>query len=209
MYSFLIADDHQITRFGLIATIKSIFNECDIEEAENGEEIFEKLKTKNFDILITDLGMPETDPYRLIDTALLIQPKLRILILSMNKEELYASNYIKKGALGYIEKNSTFKELTKAIQTVLGGLIYMSPNLTKSFVTGKMMNVNNPFSTLSQRELEICLMLCQGKGLTEIAAIMHIGVSTVGTHKTRILKKVGAENLIDLIKKAQLHSLLN
>lgn len=206
MLSFLIADDHVITRIGIIATIKNMFAACIIEEAANGKELFDKLKSKKFDVLITDLGMPETDDYRLVDTALLMQPNLHILIFSINKEEIYASNYLKKGALGYIEKNSGLEEITRAIQSVTNGFIYVSPKLTKSYIFGRLKEKDYPFGLLSQREKEICSLLCKGKGLTEIATMLNLGVSTVGTHKARIMRKVEVHNLVELINIAQLHS---
>jgi two-component system invasion response regulator UvrY len=206
MLSFLVADDHEITRIGIIATIKKLYENCQIEEAENGKELFQKLKESPFDVLITDLGMPETDDYRLVDSALLIQPNLKILIFTINKEEIYASNYLKKGALGYIEKNSVHEEIIKAIQAVVNGAIYVSPKLTKSYIFGKMQEEDHPFGILSQREREICILLCKGKGLTEIASMLNLGVSTVGTHKARIMHKIGVDNLVELINIAQLHS---
>ncbi len=206
MLSFLIVDDHEITRIGIIATIKNIYGECSIDEAESGKQLFEKLKSKHFNVLITDLGMPETDDYRLVDTALLIQPNLNILIFTINKEEIYAANYLRKGALGYIEKNSSHEEISKAIQAVVNGVIYVSAKLTKSYIFGKSQDEDHPFGCLSQREREICILLCKGKGLTEIATMLNLGVSTVGTHKARIMHKVGVDNLVELINIAQLHS---
>lgn len=206
MLSFLIADDHEITRIGVAATIKTLYEDCTIDEAENGKQLFEKLKSKNFDVLITDLGMPETDDYRLVDSALFIQSNLHILIFTINKEEIYASNYLKKGALGYIEKKSGQEEIAKAIHAVVNGLIYVSPKLTKSYIFGKYQEDDHPFGMLSQREREICILLCKGKGLTEIASMLNLGVSTVGTHKARIMHKVGVDNLVELINIAQLHS---
>jgi two-component system invasion response regulator UvrY len=206
MLSFLIADDHEITRIGIIATIKNMYENCIIDEAENGKQLFEKLKQKQFDVLVTDLGMPQTDDYQLVETVLLIQPHLHILIFTANKEEIYASNYLKKGALGYIEKNSSHDEIYRAIQSVVNGTFYVSPKLTKSYIFGKIQDKDHPFGVLSQREREICILLCKGKGLTEIATMLKLGVSTVGTHKARIMHKVGVDNLVELINIAQLHS---
>lgn len=207
MTSFLIADDHAITRMGVVSYIKDQFSPCTIEEAEDGDEVFSSLKSQAFDILITDMIMPGTDSYRLIDTALLIQPNLKILVLSMNKEELFAASYLKKGAMGFVEKNSISDEIIKAIKTVLDGDIYMSPNMRKSLVSGHGVPTHNPFSKLSGRELEICQLLCQGKAVTEIASVLSLGISTVGTHKARIFTKLGIDNMIDLVKISQTYPL--
>lgn len=208
MHLFLIADDHHITRLGLIEIIKSSFTDYIIEEAENGRGVLEMLVGKNYDILITDLGMPETDPDQLVEMALAIRPKLKILVLSMGREGYNAPLHLQMGALGYIEKDSSFRELAWAIRTVLSGSIYLGSDLVKNFVTGNVIT-GNPFLALSAREREICTMICQGRRITEIAAIKQISVSTVGTHKSSILKKLGVGNLVDLFNKARFHSFLN
>lgn len=209
MYSFLIADDNWATRLGLITIIKCFFTDCITEEAENDIKVLEMLQIQKFDILITDVNILAINQNQLINDALLKQPELKILIFSVGKEELYASHFMRSGAMGYIEKNCSIEELAKAIQSILSGALYISPKLVKSFFTGKLLKKDNPFLALSQKESEICLMICNGTGLTEIAKIKQLSVSTIGTHKQRILKKVGAENLIDLFKIANFHSYLN
>lgn len=201
MTSFLIADDHAISRMGIISYIKEFFKPYYIEEAENGDEMFEKLKHREFDILISDINMPNTDMYSIVDTSLFIRPKLRILILSMNKEELFASTYLKKGAKGYLEKNAIGDEIVRAIQTVLAGNIYVSPSITNAMVRGDMQLKNsNPLVKLAGRELQICTLLCEGKSVSEIANILNLGMSTVSTNKAKIFAKLGIDNLADLIK---------
>lgn len=201
MTSFLIADDHAISRMGVISYIKEFFKPYYIEEADNGDELFEKLKHREFDILISDINMPHTDMYSIVDTSLFIRPKLRILIVSMNKEELFASTYLKKGAKGYLEKNAAGDEIVKAIQTVLAGNIYVSPSITNAMVMGDMQIKNsNPLVKLAGRELQICILLCEGKSVSDIASILNLGMSTVSTNKAKIFAKLGIDNLADLIK---------
>lgn len=208
MHSFLIADNHYTTRLGLIEIIRSHYTEYTIEESKNGKETFEKLKAQKFDMLITDLGMPETDPNQFVDMALDIQPELKILVLSIGKEGHYAPICLLKGALGYIGKDSGLVELTMAIRTVLNGSVYVGASLVMGFVTGNILK-GNPFLTLSVRETEILMMICHGKGLIEIAATKKLGISTVSTYKIRIMKKVGVQNLADLFKMARFHSFLD
>lgn len=208
MYSFLVADDHHSIRINLIAIIRAAFTECIIEEAENETALFKSLEKQKFDILITDIGRPQTDPYRLVEKSLILQPNIKILVLSINEEELHAPGYIKMGALGFLEKNNNIKELTNAIRSVLGGHIYMSPTLLKCFIAGKPLTRNNPFLALSQKESEICLMICKGQRLSEIAKTKQISLSMVSSNKTRILKKLNVANHIDLLNKARLYSYL-
>src|SRR5690242_11679704 len=102
MPHFLIVDDHSIVRSGLILLIKDFMSHTEIDEAYDGDSAFEKIKQKNYDLVIMDVNMPNTDSFGILNSILSFKPATKIIIFSMNAEELYAKRYLKMGAMGYL-----------------------------------------------------------------------------------------------------------
>ncbi len=113
---FLVADDHAIVRAGLKTLMRDIrpFAQCD--EAVNGDQAIDLVKKNNYDIIILDVNMPDTDSITMVTNILAYKEKSRILIFSMKSEELYAKRFLKLGVLGYLDKESNAEEIKKAIE---------------------------------------------------------------------------------------------
>jgi DNA-binding NarL/FixJ family response regulator len=205
---FLVADDHAIVRAGLKTLMKDIrpFAECD--EAVNGDQVIDCVKNNNYDIIILDVNMPETDSITMVSNILAYKEKSRILIFSMNAEELYAKRFLKLGVLGYLDKESNAEEIKKAIENVLTGLIYISPNLKKHFYQDMLANrTENPFEKLSNREIQIAKYLLLGYSHAEIKKTLNLHSSTVGTHRLRFFQKLKIKNLFELAELVKLYHL--
>lgn len=146
--------------------------------------------------------MPGTDSVSLLKNIFSMQPQLKVLILSMSSEEIYAKKYMQLGVMGFINKEADTTEIRKAITTVLNNRKYMSPVLqeiiTREAVDGT--SGNSLFENLSIRELEVMTHLVEGKNVSEIADILSIHISTVSTHKANILQKLKVSNVIELTR---------
>jgi two-component system, NarL family, invasion response regulator UvrY len=144
--------------------------------------------------------MPATDSVNLLKNIFSIQPQLKVLILSMSSEEIYAKKYLQLGALGFINKDSDAVEIRKAITSVMNNRKYMSPKLqemiTREAIEGPP--GNNSFENLSARELEVMTHLVEGRNVSEIAEILSIHISTASTHKANILQKLKVNNIVEL-----------
>ncbi len=210
MVNFLVCDDHEMIRYGTGLLLKNNFKPCQVDEAASGDETIEKVKSKTYDLVILDMNMPNTDSQQLIQAVRVISPDTQILILTMNKEQVYAKSYLNLGARGYLEKTTTNDEIVYAVQTLLRGHIYMSPTLKNDLVSSKKKtDFDNPFKALSSKELEVMAHLVKGLGITETANIMNLSNSTIATHKSRILVKLNLRSiheLIDLTKTYKLYS---
>jgi two-component system invasion response regulator UvrY len=126
-------------------------------------------------------------------------PLLKVLIFSMSPENIYALRFIKAGARGFITKDAPLEEIKKAIDVVLNDKKYISEELLSMLAEGKGSGSgDSPFNSLSSREFEIVSMLLQGKTISSIAADLHLGISTVGTHKSRIFNKLKVSNLLEM-----------
>jgi len=196
---FLVADDHAIVRAGLKTLMRDIRPFAESNEAVNGDQVIDLVKVNNYDIIILDVNMPDTDSITLVSNILAYKEKSRILIFSMKSEELYAKRFLKLGVLGYLDKESSAEEIRKAIESVLNGLMYVSPNLKKHFYEDMMAKrTDNPFEKLSNREIQIAKYLLLGYSHADIKKTLNLHSSTVGTHRLRFFEKLKIKNLFEL-----------
>src|SRR5262249_2350725 len=125
----------------------------------------------------------------------------KVLIITMSSEDIYARKYLQLGVRGFITKEAPPAELRKAIATVMDDRLYMSPRVQELINRDTLgERSRNPFDSLSSRELEVMAHLVEGKNISEIADILSVHTSTIGTHKARIMKKLGVKNVLELNK---------
>ena len=205
---FLIADDHVIVRAGLKTLIKELSPFAVFDEAANGDQVIDLVKVNNYDLIILDINMPDTDSIALVSNLFAYKQHSRILVFSMNAETLYAKRFLKLGVLGYLDKESPAEEIRKAIGTVLNGASYMSENLKRYFYEDMMAKrTDNPFEKLSNREIQIAKYLLQGYSYAEIKKTLNLHSSTIGTHKLRFFEKLNITNLFELRELAKIYQL--
>jgi len=210
MPEILLVDDHSIVRKGLRLLIQDYIPQTNIDEAFDGTSALENIKQKNYDLVMMDINMPGTDSFVTLETVLAIRPGLKVLIFSMNSEEVFAKRFLKIGAKGYLRKDSNNSEIQKAIEVVLNGKTYISPELSQKLVAGmrSKSQPENPFDKLSSREFEIVQHMAQGNSVSEMAKKLNIHTSTVGTYKSRIFEKLQVQNLVELLSLAKAYDLI-
>ena len=206
MKKFLIADDHHIVRTGLIFLIRTVFLQVEIDECRDGYGTWEKVQENSYDLLILDITMPSTDLFTLLKKIFILRPEQKILILTMSSEEIYAKKYLQLGAKGFINKEASPAEIRNAIVNILNNRRYISHRI-RDTLTLEMLDseAKSLFDTLSQRETEIMNYLIDGKPVSEIAHMLSIHISTVSTHKAKIMQKLGVSNIIELSKLVQMY----
>jgi two-component system invasion response regulator UvrY len=207
MHQILIVDDHAIVRAGLEVMISQHIDAA-TDTAADGKTALKKVKENNYDLLILDINMPDTDCGQLIATVKSLKPELNILIFSMNEETIFATYYLKLGAKGFLSKNAVDDEIIYAIKQILRGKKFVSAELLESIGNDKTVSNPNPFQALSERELTVTHHLLKGKNVLEISEIMNLHTSTVGTYRTRIFEKLGIKSLVDLSELARIHHFL-
>ncbi len=199
MKKFLIIDDHEVVRSGIKTLLSDIYKESDVDEANNGITALENITNNNYDLAMLDIKMPNTDTLALMETIRNNFPDLKVLVFSMSPENLYAQRYLKAGARGFLNKDSSMEEIHKAIEQILSGKKYISDNLVELLASSVGKNPDeNKFNLLSPREFEIATLLLSGQTISQISKDLQLGVSTVGTHKARIFEKLGVTNLLEL-----------
>jgi two-component system, NarL family, invasion response regulator UvrY len=201
MNNILIADDHLVIRTSLKIYVKNIIPHSIIEEAYDGDSALEKIKHNDYDLIILDVNMPDTDPFGLVTNILAVKPKSKILIFSMNPGEMYAKNFLSLGVLGYLNKAAFTDEIGQAIESVMNNKKYVSPALSQMLTEeapGQDSNNRNPFDLLSQQELEVATHLMKGEPVSQISSILHLHILTVDMLKIKIFEKLDCKNIEEM-----------
>lgn len=204
-YQIVLADDHKMFRQG----VKMIIDETDdlevIGEADDGLELLELLKTKSPQMVILDISMPRMRGVEATREIKIIDPGMKILILTMhrNKELLY--HCFSAGAEGYLLKEDTDTELFSAIEAIRKGRSYVSPILSIDLaddLTRIYSGRQHPLERLTLREREVLTLISEGKTRKEIADSLYISVHTVGHHRSNIMRKLQMKKTAELVKYA-------
>jgi DNA-binding NarL/FixJ family response regulator len=204
----LLADDHAIIRDGLKQILADTDDLVVAGEAANGLDVMQKVRERDWDVLVLDISMPGRNGLELIRLAKEERPELPILVLSMHQEEQYAVRALKAGAQGYITKESDSELLVAAIRRVAKGGVHISDKVAELMVRGiRPTDRPQPHNLLSDREYQVFNMLVMGRSLTEIGAELSLSVKTISTHKTHILHKMNLSSAAELIRYAVAHNL--
>ena len=205
-YNILLADDHIMFRQG----IKKILEEIDglkiVGEANDGLELINLLKDLTPDMVILDISMPKIRGIEATREIKVMNPAVKVLILTMHKSKEYLYHSISAGAEGYLLKEDADTELFSAIQSIQDGRVYISPilsaELTDNFVKICRGGTGPHADKLSFREREVTKLIAEGKTNKEIAMLLFISTRTVEKHRSNILNKLNLKNTSQLIKYA-------
>ncbi|MEK6777740.1 MAG: response regulator transcription factor [bacterium] len=209
MIRILIADDHEVVRRGLKQILAETPDMVVTDEAARGEEVLDKVSSKDFDVVLLDISMPGKTGLEVMKQLRSIRPQLPVLVLSIYPEEQYAVRVLKAGASGYLTKESAPEELISAIRKVSSGRKYITPSLAEKLAQQLDYTSERPLhETLSDREYQVMVMIASGKAVKNMAESLSLSVKTVSTYRSRILEKMGMKSNAELIRYAIQNNLL-
>lgn len=202
--SILIADDHTIVRQGLARLLEDQPEFKVVGEAVDGRMAIEKALSLEPDVIVMDIGMPLLNGIEASRRILKSLPKTRILILSMYSHEHYIHELLEAGISGYLLKESSGRDIIKAIQAAMKGETFLSPSISRVLVDKYLsMRKSSPkeerFNQLSNREREIFQLIAEGHSSRAIGQILCVSQSTVKTHRRKIMEKLEVENPAQLV----------
>ena len=206
----LLADDHEIVLEGLSALIEKEAGMEVVGAVRDGREAVRMARERAPDVVLMDVGMPGlsgVEATRQITSEL---PAVKVLCLSMHAERRYVSAVIEAGAAGYLLKDCALEELSRALRQVAAGGSYLSPAVAATVLDDYAAHLGGgapEASPLSSREREVLQLLAEGRPTREIAERLHLSVKTVGSHRDRIMKKLGVHSIAGLTKYAIRHGL--
>jgi two-component system invasion response regulator UvrY len=206
MKHILLVDDHPIVRTALQSIVRKVVKESNVIHAGTLQEAETMIVQHPFDLVILDLSIPGSTGAGMIPILRKLAPDSPILICSGRDEHVNAPHCITMGANGYLPKSASDEETETAIRTVLQNNKYLRPQVQAQILDNFLHSrplLPNPIESLTPREREVMELLIMGKWTKEIAELLNLKFSTVSTHKSRILEKMGADNTVELYKKVE------
>ena len=195
----LIADDHAIVREGLKQILKKLPEVIQIQEATNGIDALKMIESGDYNFVILDISLPGMSGIDILKRLKSQNIITRVLVLSMHPEEQFAVRALKLGAMGYVTKDRAGEELLSAIRKISRGGKYVSSELAEYMAFNLDYKAEIALhEKLSEREFQIMILLAKGKSSREIAGELFISEKTVGTHRLRIMQKMGLKKNSDL-----------
>jgi len=192
-------DDHDLVRLGIKRILQDVQGLKVVGEASTGEEAVLLAKELVPDVVIMDIHMPGIGGLEATRKMVRHNPDIKVLALTVYEDEPYPSRLLQAGAAGYITKGCHHEEMVRAIRTVHSGQRYISPGVAqqiaiKRFTKGE----ESPLDLLSERELQIMLMITQGQKVQDISKKLCLSPKTVNSYRYRIFEKLGIDSDVEL-----------
>lgn len=206
----IIADDHQLFRNGVKALLANQNEKFQvIAEAGSLEKLKEELNKNPADLLLLDISLPDGNGLNMLEELKQDYIDLKIIMLTMHDEAQYVMQSIKKGADGYLLKDSEERELLEAINSVIIGKKYFKDKVSELILENIATDSKKSKDILSQREKEIVQLVAKGLTTKEIADQLFVSIRTVETHRGKIMKKLKVSNSAEMISMALKHKLID
>lgn len=208
MINVIIADDHNLVREGIRALLEKAEDIAVVGEAENGEQALELVQAQQPDVLVMDIAMPGMNGIQVLEKLRELNLPTQVVILSMYADEIFVRQALQNGAKGYLLKGSFKEELLLTIRAANRGATYLSPTVSETALTQPSSSGPSPANQLTPREHELLQLIGKGHTNAEIADLLSLSVKTVERHRTNLMTKLDARNIVELIRVAVRHKLI-
>ncbi len=206
----LIVDDLDLVRTGIRHLLSSVKDINVVGEAEGGKEAIKLVRELSPQVVLLDLRMPDIDGLEVAQKILRLNPKIKVLILTAYSDDVYPVRLLHLGVAGYLTKNASMEELVQAIHNACDGRRYVSPDIAQKLILKGLDNVENkPFGKLSDRELQVALMISQGRKALEISKNLNLSAKTINSYRYRIFDKLQVNGDVELTLLAIRHGLID
>lgn len=212
MIKVIIVDDHALVRMGIKRLLADVSTIKVIDEAESGEELLKIAREKNPDVVLLDVKMPGIGGLEATRRLVRSNDSIKIIALSAFHEEPFPTRILQAGAAGYLTKECGLDEMVTAIEKVHAGERYISPEVAQKIALKSLSDTpgdTSPFDILSERELQIFLMITGGMSVSEISEKLHLSPKTVNSYRYRLFEKLKTRNDVELTHLAMRHHLLD
>jgi len=200
----LLADDHKIMRDGLRSLIEKRPDMEVVAEAENGRTAIKLTRRFKPDVIVMDINMPDLNGIDASRQIVAEFPGTKIIVFSMHTDHQFVAGALKAGVSGYLEKDSAFEELDRAIRTVVANQTYLSTKLAgsvvKDYVDKLVTQEAMSPAALTAREREVVQLYAEAHTTKQIAGRLNISVKTVETHRRHIMEKLDITSIAELTK---------
>jgi len=206
----LVVDDHELVRMGICRMLSDTSGIEVVAQVDSGEAAIDFARKNCPDVVLLDVNMPGIGGVETTRRLLQYAPEIRVLAVSGLAEEPYPSLLLKAGARGYITKGAPLEEMVRAIRKVMQGGKYFSADIAEQLAASYLSDQqNSPFDLLSEREMQVAMMVVNCVSAQEIADRLFVSVKTVNTYRYRIFEKLSIDSDVKLTHLAMRHGLIN
>lgn len=210
MIRVVVADDHNLVREGIRALLEKADDIEVVGEAVDGQEALDLVRRETPDVLVMDIAMPRLNGIQAVEQLRAAGAATRVVILSMYSDEILIRQALQHGAKGFLLKGSVSEELLMAIRAASRGAVYLSPAVSEAVRTESagVAPDPGPAAQLTPREREMLRLIGEGYTNSRIAEALGISIKTVERHRTNVMAKLNAHNLVELLRAAMKHGLI-
>ena len=212
MTNIVVADDHDLVRMGIVRMLEDVPGFKIVGEAKTGEEAVRLARDCQPDVILMDVKMPGIGGLEATKKILSYNSAIKIIAVTSLSDDIFPERLMKAGACGYVTKGANFDEMINAINTVVAGNRYMSPNVAqqlalRSFNGSK--DGGSPFDSLSARELQTAILIANGAKVQTVADTFCVSPKTINSYRYRIFEKLSINSDVELTLLAVKHRILD
>ncbi|MGL6335118.1 UvrY/SirA/GacA family response regulator transcription factor [Aeromonas jandaei] len=210
MINVFLVDDHELVRTGIRRILEDVRGIKVVGEAQSGENAVAFCRQQHPDVILMDMNMPGIGGLEATRKILRIRPDVRIIVLTIHSENPFPTKVMQAGAAGYLTKGAGPDEMIQAIRLVHSGQRYISPEIAQQMALSQFASADeNPFKSLSERELQIMMMITKGQKVTDISEQLNLSPKTVNSYRYRLFSKLGINGDVELTHLAIRYGMLN
>ncbi|WP_122033122.1 UvrY/SirA/GacA family response regulator transcription factor [Aliivibrio sp. EL58] len=210
MIKVFLVDDHELVRTGIRRILEDVRGIKVVGEADSGEDAVKWCRTEQADIVLMDMNMPGIGGLEATKKILRFNPDMKVIVLTIHTENPFPTKVMQAGAAGYLTKGAGPDEMVNAIRMVQSGQRYLSPEIAQQMALSQFTpDSENPFKELSERELQIMIMITKGEKVTDISEQLNLSPKTVNSYRYRLFSKLNISGDVELTHLAIRHGILD
>lgn len=211
MISVFLVDDHELVRTGIRRILEDVRGLRVVGEAVSGEQAVQWCRDNQSDVILMDMNMPGIGGLEATKKILRFNPDTKIIVLTVQTETPFPLKVMQAGASGYLTKCSAPDEMIQAIRAVNAGQRYISPEIAQQIALSQITTstTENPFKTLSDREMQITMMITKGNKVQDIAESLNLSPKTVNSYRYRLFEKLNINGDVELTRMAIRYGILD
>lgn len=211
MLKVLIVDDHALVRRGIRRLLDDLSDMTVVAEADSGEQALLLAKQYQPDVVLLDIKMPGIDGWEVTRRLFKTHPHVKVIAVTALSADVISTKILQLGAKGYLTKEASIEEMANAIRIVGQGGRYISAKIAQKMAINSLAGFTNksPFELLSEREMQVALMITNGFTVQHISTTLFLSTKTINGYRYRIFAKLGIQNDVELTFLAIQHGIIN
>lgn len=210
LINILLVDDHELVRTGIRKILDEVKGLKVIGEVETGEDAVKFCRQNQPDVVLMDMNMPGIGGLEATKKIIRYSPDIKVIVLTVHSEDPFPTKVMQIGAAGYLTKGAAPDEMVNAIRAVNSGQRYLTAEIAQQMALSQFKSPDeNPFSTLSERELQIMLKITRGERVPDISLQLNLSTKTINSYRYRMFEKLNVGNDVELTHLAIRYGMLN